>query len=77
MNGHDIEQLVLLVITGTGMALLGVAGRAFRWGALVSLCAQPFWLVVTWSAGQWGMFLLAALYAGTFARLAWLGFRPR
>ena len=75
---HDLEQLVLLVLTGAGITLIGTAGAAMRWGALVSLCAQPWWLWVTWQAGQWGMFALAVLYTSTFARLTWLGFRaPR
>jgi hypothetical protein len=33
------------------------------WG----LMGQPFWLVVTWKAAQWGMFLLACGYT-----LIWL-----
>lgn len=35
-----------------------------RWACISGLCAQPFWLHMTYTAGQWGVFLLCVLYAG-------------
>lgn len=41
--------------------------KASRAACLIGLVGQPFWLYATYSAGQWGMFLLSVFYTG-----AWL-----
>jgi hypothetical protein len=34
-----------------------------RWACICGLVAQPAWFLVTWSAGQYGMFALCFAYS--------------
>lgn len=49
-----------------------------RYACLFGLAAQPFWLLATWKAQQWGIFALSFLYAACWLRgfaNHWLGVR--
>ncbi len=63
-------QACLAVFTILGMALLaradGHVRRELRAWTVV-LAGQVFWLVSTWSASQWGMFLASVVYTGIAA----------
>lgn len=62
-----------IVITGAiGATLIAAGGRLAAWGFLVALAGQPFWLVETWTAGQWGMYLSACWYTCSWAYGAWV-----
>lgn len=48
---------------------------ARRWAPVVGLCGQPFWLLATGGAEQWGMFALCCAYTAVYARGAWVQWR--
>jgi len=65
------EQVVIAV---TGAAAIWMVGRknAWRkWGYLVGLASQPFWLYATWTGGQYGMFALSCWYVYAWAQGYW------
>ena len=33
-----------------------------RWGYILGLCGQPFWIYSFWNTDQWGMFALTLFY---------------
>ena len=33
-----------------------------RWGSICGLIAQPFWMVTTFEAAQWGIFITTVAY---------------
>jgi hypothetical protein len=68
---NDVEQAVLLGLSAAGMTMLAAGGQRARWGAVVSLMAQPMWLAATWRAEQWGMFVLALINTGCFVWMVW------
>lgn len=39
-----------------------------KWAPIVGLIAQPVWLYVSWSAGQWGIFALTFFYTAAWLR---------
>ena len=42
-----------------------------RWACIFGMLGQPFWFYAAWSAGQWGIFALCALYTYAWARGVW------
>ena len=65
------EQVVIAI---TGAAAIWMVGRknAWRkWGYLVGLASQPFWLYATWSSQQYGMFALSCWYVYAWAQGYW------
>lgn len=64
-----IEQAVIGVCGMASVWLSQDSRRSWqRWACIFGLVAQPFWLYATWSAGQWGIFLLTFVYAAGWAR---------
>lgn len=61
-------QAAILILSAAAMWLVSGRSRHARLGWAIGLVSQPFWLYATWQADQWGMFLLAVFYTGTWAR---------
>lgn len=61
-------QAAILILSAAAMWLVSGRSRHGRLGWALGLASQPFWLWETWHAAQWGMFLLAVFYTGTWAR---------
>lgn len=66
-----------MIATQIGIAVCGVSAVWLsqderidrrRWASVMGLLGQPFWLVETISAGQWGIVALCALYTWSWAR---------
>lgn len=56
-----IAQAAIFLLGVTGIALSQTT-RYARYGCLVSLTAQPFWLYASWQAQQWGIFAACFVY---------------
>lgn len=44
-----------------------------RWACIFGLCGQPFWIIATWKAQQWGILALCLLYTLSWARGLYAG----
>lgn len=74
-----IDQLAIM-LTGviSAWALNSPSIRARRWGCIIGLLGQPFWLWSTVTNGQWGMACVTVGYTAAFLRGIWLlWIRPR
>jgi hypothetical protein len=69
-----------MILTQVGIAVFGVAAVWLsqdarpswrKWSSTFGLAGQPFWIIETISAQQWGILALCALYTWSWAR----GFR--
>lgn len=60
---RHLVQAAILVLTSTSMWLIATPAFA-PVGFAVGIAAQPFWLVSTWQARQWGMFVNTVVYTG-------------
>jgi hypothetical protein len=69
-----------VILTQIGIAICGVTAVWLsqdtrtswrRWSSVFGLAGQPFWIVETISAHQWGILALCALYTWSW----WRGFR--
>ena len=55
-------QLAIATFTSAGLWLVSSdRPRVEMWGWFLLLCGQPFWLVATWQASQWGMLVTAVI----------------
>lgn len=64
-----IEQIVIAICGIASVWLSQDSRRSWqRFACLFGLIAQPFWMYATWQAQQWGIFLLAFVYAAGWLR---------
>lgn len=64
----DLAQLAILALSPIAIYLLAEPGPAARWGFVVGLCSQPFWIYATAKARQLGMFAISLLYLAIWIR---------
>ena len=61
-------QLGLAILTLAAIGLLTSATEYARWGHMVGLVSQPLYIAAAWRARQWGMFFVAVMLCGLWAR---------
>lgn len=61
-------QLAIGILTLMSLWLLTSDSPAARWGHVVGLASQPFYMLATWRARQWGMFFVAVMLLGVWSR---------
>lgn len=42
-----------------------------RWGYILALCSQPFWLLMAFVQQDWGVFFISWVYAYSWAQGVW------
>ena len=60
-------MLSLDTIAQIGIAVFGVAAvmlvaKKNKWGFVLGLASQPFWLITSYLNKQWGVFFLSIIY---------------
>lgn len=73
----DLVQLPLAVFSLLAVSFLSLSKKRQHWGPRFGLAGQPFWLVATWVAGQWGMFLMAIVFTIIYGTGVVLYFRSK
>lgn len=63
-----LTQLAIVVLSPIAIYLLAESGPDARWGFVVGLCSQPFWIYATAKARQLGMFAISLLYLAIWIR---------
>lgn len=59
----DIIQIVILILGAISIFLICIENR---YGYIIGILGQPFWLYITYHGGLWGMFLLSIWYTLSF-----------
>ena len=63
-----IIQIALAVLSLVAIAMIASTGPWHRWGFVVGLASQPFWILASWRARNprggrpWGMLALSLAY---------------
>ncbi len=60
-------QVAIALLSFTAIALVASSGPLHRWGFVVGLVSQPFWIAATWRSRQHGMLLVSIFYCGAWA----------
>jgi len=60
------------VVSQIGLAVFGLAAMILvanknKWGFVLGLMSQPFWLYTSYSNHQWGIFFLSVVYVFSWA----------
>lgn len=58
----QLAQIAIVLLSPIAIYLLAESGPTARWGFVVGLCSQPFWIYATAKARQLGMFAISLLY---------------
>ena len=67
-----MSQLAIVILSGSAIFLVGSVRRDVRrWGYICGMASQPLYFHATWTAGQWGMFMLAFWFTFGWSRGAW------
>ncbi len=61
-------ELAIVVFTLAALWLVTSATPYARWGHVVGLFSQPFYIAATWRARRWGMFFVAVVLVGIWLR---------
>lgn len=55
-------QITIAVLSLIAIGMISSTGPLHRWGFVVGLVSQPFWILATWRARQHGMLFLSVFY---------------
>ena len=66
---ENLIQALIMVLSGA--SIWAFAGKRHRMGFICGLCGQPFWIYVTWTTGQWGMFVVSLWFTVNHVRGLW------
>lgn len=69
-GGDELLNQVGILVTGPFAIWLTHDTRATwrKWACIFGLAGQPFWLISTYDAAQWGMFINSVLFTGAWLR---------
>lgn len=58
-----MDLICQIIITLCGVSSLFLIANKNKWGFVIGLVAQPFWLITTWTHHQYWLFGLSFVYA--------------
>lgn len=61
-------QVAIAALTLASLALITSESMYSRWGFVLGLASQPFYIAATWRARQWGMLGVAIVLIGVWLR---------
>ncbi|OPY16061.1 MAG: hypothetical protein A4E69_00330 [Syntrophus sp. PtaB.Bin138] len=67
----DISQIGILIFGCSAVWFVGRKERWMRYGYILGLCSQPFWLWTSIQHEQWGIALLSLWYAYSWGQGIW------
>lgn len=63
----NFDAIAQVGITIFGASAIILVARKNKWGFVLGLVSQPFWLITSYLNKQWGVFLLSAVYVFSWA----------
>jgi hypothetical protein len=71
-RGEALAQWLIALLGLPALLLAVEGGPGVRWGVLLGLASQPFWVWATWRRRQWGMLALSLAYGLVWGRGVWM-----
>lgn len=53
-------------LTIFGLVAILLVAKKNKWGFVIGLISQPFWLYTSFYNEQWGIFVVSVVYSGTW-----------
>jgi len=60
---ETIIQVLIVVLSAGAVWFVGRKEKWSRWGYILGLTSQPFWIYTTTKNSQWGLLILSLFYA--------------
>lgn len=54
-----MTQFLILFFSGSSIFFLSRKDHWQKWGFVLGLCGQPFWIWSAYHSGQWGIFFVS------------------
>lgn len=67
----DIAQVGIVLFGAGAIWFVGRKEKWRRWGYIMGLCAQPFWVMTTIQHQQWGILGISAFYTYSWMQGIW------
>ncbi|MCX6719691.1 MAG: nicotinamide mononucleotide transporter [Candidatus Staskawiczbacteria bacterium] len=58
----SFDFIAQIGITVFGVSAIILVARKNKWGFVIGLVSQPFWLITSYLNKQWGVFFLTVVY---------------
>ena len=58
----SLDAIAQIGITIFGVSAVILVARKNKWGFVLGLASEPFWLITSYLHQQWGVFLLTVIY---------------
>ncbi len=62
----SIDLVAQIGITIFGVSAIILVARKNKWGFVLGLISQPFWIITSLINKQWGVLLLSIVYVGSW-----------
>ena len=72
-----VAQVGIVAFGATAIWLVGRPEPWSRWGYVLGICSQPFWLWTSVSHRQWGIAVLTLWYGYSWGQGIWFRFGKR
>lgn len=66
-----IAQIGIMIFGASAIWFVGRKENWRRWGYILGLCSQPFWVWTAYQNEQWGILLMTFFYAYSWAQGVW------
>ena len=63
----SLDEVAQIGITIFGISAIVLVARKNKWGFVLGLVSQPFWLATSFIIKQWGVFFLSVVYIFSWA----------
>lgn len=67
----DAVQVAILILSGSSVWLIGRKENWSKWGYLIGLLSQPFWIYTSYVNEQLGIFILGIWYTYAWCQGIW------
>jgi nicotinamide riboside transporter PnuC len=62
-----LDTIAQIGITIFGVSAIILVAKKNKWGFVLGLVSQPFWIITSYLNRQWGVLLLSVVYVGSWA----------
>ena len=62
-----LDTIAQIGITILGVSAIILVAKKNKWGFVLGLASQPFWIITSYINKQWGVLLLSVVYVGSWA----------
>jgi len=64
---NSIDLIAQIGITIFGVSAIILVAKKNKWGFVLGLISQPFWIITSLINKQWGVLLLSVIYIGSWS----------